>query len=130
MSRALRSRRGSTAIEFALIFPILCTLCLAAFEYSAALSSRTEVINSVRETAFAVSGEDVALEDAETYAAGLLELHGFDCSFEVSDCEIDVTVEGDPSLLTVSAQVVYVPLQTLVPAPESLAYSFTMGMTP
>ena len=125
-----RQRRGSTAIEFALLFPMLCTLALGAIEYGAALKARAEMVNAVRESAWAISGEEVALADAKDHVELLLELHGFACSAQAADCQVDVRVEGDPSLLTVSVQATYVPVQTLVPSPERLGYAFTMAMAP
>ena len=124
-----RGRRGSTALEFALLFPFLTTIVLGIAEYAWAQTQRVQLVEAAREVGWAVAVEGISNADAQTLAIDLLERHGFDCTIGYHNCYASVsTTGGTPTTVELTLTIDYVPLQALVPAPNHLGYVYTMGI--
>ncbi len=124
----LRSRRGASAIEFALTVPFLFAVFSGIMEYGMVFFSQVGVINAVRDGArIAVSvDEDDAESTAEARALEVLDEFGLTCA---AGCSVTATLGTGPSgyaTITVSAEVPYEVLFGLIPTPDNLTGSIVM----
>jgi Flp pilus assembly protein TadG len=114
---ARRSRRGVTAIEAALILPVLFLMLFGVFDWSWYLFHWLTVNRAshacVRIAAGLATAED-PLGAATTAARDWLDAYVLDGSA----AQVDVSLAGD--VLTCQVTVPFEPLVGLVPAPEQL----------
>lgn len=130
MSLLRRQRRGSNAIEFALVLPVFVALVFGMMEFSWVFFQRTTVVHAVRNGCRAGatvhpngddrgSPADVAQASIEFYLADL----GINCSGGAA-CTFDITQVGaTPSeTLDCSFSMVWEPLMgiDLIPHPDQL----------
>lgn len=130
--RPLHSRRGATAVEFALTMPILIAVLGGLLEYSWYLQSLAGVVHATREGVrygATLAAKDSPEVEAEAHAAVVLKGLGVDCS-GAATCAFAGTVASTGTLdaLTLQTTVTYVPIAGLVPAPETLFASVTMAL--
>ncbi|MGN6495758.1 MAG: TadE/TadG family type IV pilus assembly protein [Tsuneonella sp.] len=78
LSRVLRDRSGTMAIETAIVAPVLATLCLGAFETSRIVSRQEQLQSAASEASqiilAAVNGPGVSSSDLETIIENSLDL--------------------------------------------------------
>ncbi|MFT6142802.1 MAG: hypothetical protein ACJAZO_002097 [Myxococcota bacterium] len=120
----LRSRRGASAVEFALTLPIVVVLAAITVEWGWVLSQQAWIHAAARDsTRFAVEldpndfdVEQQAIQSAGEWLAG----YQFDCADTL--CAIDAQVGHilGRDALTVLIDVDYQPIFGLIPVPESL----------
>jgi Flp pilus assembly protein TadG len=120
-------RRGSHAIEFALIFPIFVVFVMGSIDYFWYLLQRYQVTDAVatgcRTGALTIN---VPYIDPSTIAAEtIIENINKTGNCNPSTCAVTISEEAGPVedvwLLNCRAQIVYQPLTSLVPMPASLA---------
>ncbi|WP_051305711.1 TadE/TadG family type IV pilus assembly protein [Desulfogranum mediterraneum] len=102
----LHSEKGVSAVEFALIAPLLFVLTLGVIEFALLLFDKAVITNASREAARAAivyntSGTDylpLSVDEIKTvvkdYANGYLINLGSSGSTEISDGDIDIAYEG------------------------------------
>jgi len=119
-------RRGSHAIEFALIFPIFVVFVMGSIDYFWYMLQRYQVTDAVatgcRTGALVI---DAPYADPFSIAAdSIMENINKVGNCSPSSCWITISEEAGPVenvwLLNCRAQVVYQPLTSLVPMPASL----------
>ncbi|MEX2649931.1 MAG: TadE family protein [Alphaproteobacteria bacterium] len=90
--RLRRDRRGSIAIEFALIAPIMLTLAAGTMQFGWLIHVQNSMFDATRNVARSVSVGTIAVADAED--ALIEELDNFSYGFDVdaSESADDVTV--------------------------------------
>ena len=124
--RPRANRRGSHAIEFALVLPILLSIVSGIVDYGQFYSSALSVINATREGGRSGAADDSDVSpDACTTAenATVTALHGAGFSTATtSNVSAAVTVDGTTGdkILTVNSQLNFSRLFGLVPAPNQL----------
>jgi len=123
----LQLRRGSNAIEFALILPVLLTLIFGAMEYSWYFVQYEAVARSASQGARA--GSQVKLSSGPTSSAILAAKATLTSSFPALSASATVTstVTGG-NTINVSIAVPYKPLIRYLPAPATLTYSSSMRL--
>ncbi len=122
------SRRGGTAIEFALILPFLIASMLAIFDLATFLSERQEVVHASWDAAvfLAKSGDEATDLAVETYVKASASQRGLNPDdFSVA---VERTVEGEDSLATVTLTMPVRGLLGSLPLPESFSSSFTVTL--
>jgi Flp pilus assembly protein TadG len=125
-----RSRRGSRAVEFALILPVLLAFLFGIMDYGWFFSQQIAVSGAVRDGARSGSttpqdeGADPVLA-AEQAVARALSAAGFS-----GDVQLDVALEGaaPDQAIWVAASAPYNSLTGFVPVPEYVAAQLTMRM--
>lgn len=120
MRRRMQSRRGTTAVEFALTFPILAIILLTSIEFGWYFSQQAMVQAAVVDAArFGSNQENIfdAEDAAEGAAVTLLVDMGFSCS-TVTECNIVATGTnaGFVPSITVTADVPYEQLTGVLPS--------------
>ena len=131
MMKNRKLRRGSHAIEFALIFPIFVVFVMGSIDYFWYMLQRYQVTDAVatgcRTGALAINTPyiDPSLIAAET----IIENINKTGSCNPSSCTVTISEEMGPVedvwLLNCTAQVAYQPLTSLVPMPSSFAANST-----
>ncbi len=120
----LHSRRGASAVEFALTLPIVVVLAAITVEWGWVLSQQAWIHAAARDsTRFAVELDpndfDVpqqAIQSAGEWLAG----YQFDCANVLCDINAGVSDVRGRDALTVSVDIEYQPIFGLIPVPESL----------
>ena len=130
----MKSRRGASALEFALTLPIVMAVLTGILEYGWYLFQLSNVVHALRDGTRI--GVTVPLEDeegpiprAEMHARSVLDGLGVPCT-ESGGCIVRATVAsaGDVEALTTSIEVDYTPIVGLLPTPALLRGDFTMMM--
>ena len=112
------SRRGSHAIEFALIFPIFVMFVMGGIDYLWYLTKRYQLVDALTASTpyvdpFAIAGETIANNIGK-----------------IGECDLglcSVTINEEPGpvedvwFLDCRADIIYKPLTGLVPMPTSMA---------
>lgn len=129
-ARSKRGRRsGSTAVEFGLTFPILVLIFAAIAEWGWFFSQQLSVIYAVRDgtRVGAVTDQDSGPEAAATARVrnALTEM-GLDG--DAADVAATISGSSPDSVITVTANLAYDPLISLVPIPASLESTLTMRL--
>ena len=130
MLRRPTHRRGSAAIEFALVLPVFVMMIFGMMEFSWVFFQRTTVVHAVRNGCRAGSvvhpeGDDRGLpaDVAEATISDLLDDLGIDCSSSAS-CSFDISQVGSSptEALDCSFSMEWEPLMgiDLVPHPDQL----------
>lgn len=124
-----RARRGSNAIEFALILPVLIAVLLAIAEWGWYFNQQIGVQTAVREgtRAGAVCAQE---DDPPTVAEARARAALAELGLDATTATISVTTSGTSpdELLTVELAVPYEALTGFVPAPGVLGGSLTMRL--
>lgn len=121
MSRTRQGRRGASAIETALILPVLLTLFGGTVDTAWYLYQRNALVDAAQAAARAgaVTGTQAEFAaDASTAAAARLAAEGVDPS------QVTVTAEqstGSTTMITVTLTLPFSPVVGLVPLPDSLS---------
>jgi len=128
------TRRGSTAIEFALTLPILVVILAGVLEYGWYLFQLSNVVHALRDgarigvtvpRADSISPEARAAQHARDVLNGL----GVPCS-ESGGCLVQALIEpvDDVEVMELTIEVEYEPMIGLLPHPGQLRGAFTMMM--
>lgn len=129
-----RSRRGSQAVEFALVLPVLLTLTAGIVDYGWYYSTELTVIHAVREGARAGAAADQgddACSIARVATVEALQASGFTTA---SPSNVDVEVVDAPTIgtggrtITVTVSMPYNELWGLVTTPTNMIAAMTMRM--
>ncbi len=138
LGRLLREQRGTAAVEFAILLPVLCALILGMIDYGYFFFLNSTAVNAAREgaragvvvTTTATAAQDVAVTVATNYLAAANIDVGTSClncatvsaTYDDSDPDdetIEVTVTIDP----------FTPLTGFLPAsamPSRATHTSTM----
>ena len=118
------SRRGASAVEFALTLPIVVALTAITVEWGWVLSQQAWIHAAARDAArFTVEldPEDVNIESqAIVSAQEWLATYQFDCAAVTCDVRSQVAPIRGRDALTVVMDVEYQPVFGLIPVPTSL----------
>ena len=124
-------RRGSSAIEFALILPVIMVIMAGILEYGWYLFQLSSVVHAVRDGTRI--GVTVPIEEgpeaiAAAHARSVLEGLGVPCSG--GSCVVEATLQpaGDVTVMRLDIEVPYEPVVGLLPHPSHLRGHFTMMM--
>ena len=127
MKKYVTNRRGSHAVEFALLFPVFVTFVFGGIDYFWYLLQRYELADAVVTgcRTGAIAGETSPYVDASAIAGTtIVENVGNmgDCGYGA--CSIFVDEVPGPTdgmwLLECSAEIVYMPLVGMIPTPSLL----------
>ena len=132
--RRHRSRRGASALELALTFPIILSVISVVADFGWYLALQTHVLQAVGEGAR--MGVTIDVDDSPTPTEYALEhtqnvLTGLGVPCEDEDhCDIEATLEtlGSLEVLRVQAAVTYEPVIGLVPCPDVIRAETTMAI--
>ena len=95
-SALARCRRGASAVEFALVAPILLTLLTGTVDFGYMLTAQNNLTSVSQETARLVAVGELTLAQAPAYASERIGLARGKCSVSVtkvgSDVVVDITV--------------------------------------
>ena len=129
LRRCARSRRGSNAVEFALILPILITLLAGIVEWGWTLNQQMMVVQAAREGARA-GVSTPRDDDPETAAQARVVQSLNDMGLNGSAATVTVTIVGayPDELLQVNLALPHQPIIGLVPIPVDLKAALTMRL--
>ncbi|MEQ8665983.1 MAG: pilus assembly protein [Rhodospirillales bacterium] len=100
--RFIRSLRGATAVEFALVAPIFLIMVLGCIDVSRALWIKATMQHAVEQTArYAVVNTGASTSDLETFATAEIAAAGFSDAGVTFTASTDTT--GGVQFVTVSA---------------------------
>jgi Flp pilus assembly protein TadG len=124
--RSYADRRGSNAIEFAMLLPVLMAIVSAIVDYGWYYSEELAVIASAREGARA--GAVTPMPDACAAAITRARAALIDAGLDGDRALLRATTRGaaPDQVLTVTAEVPFVKLLGLVPTPGRLRAATTM----
>ena len=129
LRRCARSRRGSNAVEFALILPILITLLAGIVEWGWTLNQQMMVVQAAREGARA--GVSTPRDDDPETAAQARVIQSLnDMGLNGSAATVTVSIVGayPDELLQVNLALPHQPIIGLVPIPVDLKAALTMRL--
>ncbi len=126
----MHRRRGSNAVEFALVLPFLVGVMALVVDWGLYFQSRRAVLDSVRDGVRAGvaapfdSVEDVALE----HTTLILQASGLSCDH--GGCKIETAVVDDLDLLVLEMDLIvpYTPVFGLFPTPQTYRVRFAMAI--
>lgn len=123
-------RRGSYAVEFALVLPVLFLLTGGLFEYGRYFDQRIAMVGVVREAVRAASmANPEETDDPTLLARELAEKAIVENGFEgAATVEAELVGEGLHQRIVVSASIPYEPVIGVTPVPARVGYSATMRM--
>ena len=129
LRRCARSRRGSNAVEFALILPILITLFAGIVEWGWTLNQQMMVVQAAREGARA-GVSTPRDDDPETAAQARVVQSLNDMGLNGSAATVTVSIVGayPDELLQVDLALPHEPIIGLVPMPVDLKAALTMRL--
>lgn len=129
LRRCARSRRGSNAVEFALILPILITLLAGIVEWGWTLNQQMMVVQAAREGARA-GVSTPRDDDPETAAQARVVQSLNDMGLNGSAATVTVSIVGayPDELLQVNLALPHEPIIGLVPIPVDLKAALTMRL--
>ncbi len=134
--RTRTSRRGASAIEFALTTPVLAGMVVGVLDFGWFFVQQSAVVTVVRDgVRMGVTAEDgdatVATSTAQSFIESELASRSVACS-DATGCTIDVEVDttGAYDVLTATVTAEFQPLAGMpgIPLPASISSSFTMLM--
>ena len=127
--RAPRRRRGSNAVEFALILPILITLFAGIVEWGWTLNQQMMVVQAAREGARA-GVSTPRDDDPETAAQARVVQSLNDMGLNGGAAVVTVSIVGayPDELLQVNLALPHQPIIGLVPIPVDLKAALTMRL--
>jgi hypothetical protein len=128
MSNIFRhKRRGSQAIEFALILPLLLVVLFGIIEYGWYFSKELSALNLVRDAARVGATADVAVAPTEASEYALARWSGAGLSGVPS---VTVNQQGVPPqrMLTLEVSGPHEALTGLIPVPDTVGGALTMRM--
>ncbi|MBT3219657.1 MAG: pilus assembly protein [Proteobacteria bacterium] len=122
------NRRGSYALEFSLVFPLLLPLMSGVIDYGHYLSQEIAMVAAVQEgarTGASTPQEQGSNDAATTEVEGALL-----GALGISDANVVSIINGNApdQIITVSATVPFQPPFGLVPVPSQLAAEMTLRM--
>ena len=129
MSRFKRNRRGSYAVEFALMMPILAMICGAMADYGAFMMERSAMVQAVRHGARVGALTEFDANPGQTAVD------------QATQAFVDSGIRGTPSftssitgtapnqVLEVSGSMPYSPFFALVAVPDDVAYDLTIRLS-
>lgn len=122
-------RSGSTAVEFALTFPILVLIFAAIAEWGWFFSQQLSMIYAVRDGArVGALTQQANGPEAEAAARVRSALTEMGLNGDAADIEATISGSSPNEVLTVSASLTYAPLISLVPIPANLESTLTMRL--
>lgn len=127
MSRLLRSRRGASHIEFALVAPVLIVITFAIVEYGWMFYQRAFVLDAARRGCRAGAvmhpAEDYDLKVQQVTLAQL-DVGGVDC--DALDCDVRTSTSGDSpkEVLRCAVDVEYRAITGLMPVPDNVTAGY------
>jgi Flp pilus assembly protein TadG len=133
--RRLRMRDGASAIEFALLTPVIVVILMGIIEYGWLLYRRSEATRAVREgIRYAVVLPSTNSPSPASAAVTRCEEVLGDLNFDLTNATISTTTTdltgdaaGTPDTLTLSLVMPYEPITGgLVPTPSGMAVSMSM----
>lgn len=129
LRRCARSRRGSNAVEFALILPILITLLAGIVEWGWTLNQQMMVVQAAREGARA-GVSTPRDDDPETAAQARVVQSLNDMGLNGGAATVTVSIVGayPDELLQVNLALPHQPIIGLVPIPVDLKAALTMRL--
>lgn len=132
MSNRSRNRRGSHAVEFALLFPVFLTLVFGGIDYLWYILQRYELTDAVASgcRTGALVGDDPYADASAIAGQSILNNIGNnvgDCGVGLCSIFIDEATgpTDDVWLLQCSAELIYAPLVGFVPTPDLLTATST-----
>lgn len=128
----MNTRRGASALEFALTLPVLVVVLAGILEYGWYLFQLSNVVHALRDgTRIGVTvpstDETGAAGRAEAHARAVLDGLGVPCT-DGGGCNVTATIAAaeDVDTLTMAIEVDYEPIVGLLPTPSQLHGTFTM----
>lgn len=88
----MRNDKGSVAVEFVLILPIVLIILMGVMQFGAVLYTKSEMINTARETARRMAVAELSTADAVTLAKNILNDPGTRFTVTATAVAPDVTV--------------------------------------
>lgn len=125
------SRRGASAIEFALTLPVVIVIFSAIIEYGWVFFHQSAALGAVRDgvrLGVTYAPDDGPEAAAENRTRAVLSGYGLDCSDTLS-CVVTAVVVDDGvnyATLTVQVQRAYEPMFALMPTPSNINAQMTM----
>lgn len=124
-------RRGSSAIEFALVLPVIVVIMAGILEYGWYLFQLSSVVHAVRDgtrIGVTVPVEDGPEDTATAHARNVLEGLGVPCADGSCVVEATLVPAGDVTVMRLDISAPYEPVIGLLPHPTQLRAHFTMMM--
>jgi Flp pilus assembly protein TadG len=128
----MNTRRGASALEFALTLPVIVAVLAGILEYGWYLFQLSNVVHALRDgTRIGVTvpstDETGAAARAEAHARAVLDGLGVPCT-DGGGCNVTATIAAaeDVDTLTMAIEVDYEPIVGLLPTPSQLHGTFTM----
>lgn len=90
--RILKDEQGSTAVEFVLVLPVVMIILMGVMQFGAVLYTKSEMINTARETARRMAVAELSTTDAVTLAKNILNDSGTRFTVTATAVAPDVTV--------------------------------------
>lgn len=119
-----RSRRGESAIEFALTLPIFVVLCVAMGDWGWFYHQEIDAVHAVREGARIAASLDP--DDWDVASEGEARMQAVLAEAGVEDAVTTVTVDTTTGLITATVTADYGAPVGLVPTPDVLLASLTV----
>jgi Flp pilus assembly protein TadG len=120
----MRTRRGTTALEFALVFPLAMLLLAGIVDWAWFMFQElTMVVATGRGSRIAggLPDESDPTGTAETSTRTWMSAYGLDGDAATVDASIDSA--SDPQVVTVTASLDFTPLIGMVPTPDEVQAS-------
>lgn len=117
-----RARRGSSALEFGLILPVLAALLFGVMDWAWYLFQQMTVVVAAgrgARIAGGLSGDDGPEAAAEAETRAWLDSFGLDG--DAAEVSATINAGTDPQVITVSASLPYDAIVGMVPVPDQLA---------
>jgi Flp pilus assembly protein TadG len=131
-SPSRRDRRGSAAVEFALMLPVVMLISSAVLDYSWYLHRSADVLTAVRDGvrfgATVTQTADPTSEAIDRTTTSLGDM-GITCG-SGTDCDVSAELDAVSGMvvLRVTSRVDYTPIIGLVPTPESMSATLVMAL--
>lgn len=126
-----RSRRGSSAVEFAFTAPLLVFFASVVVDYGWYLNREASLIQAVRQgtrVAARVPLADGPELTAVSSTTEALAAVGLPCASGACDITATLSSAGDLLCVVTTVELTYDPIIGLVPIPEKQRFTFTMAL--